>query len=200
MLKKKIKKCIGSEKGFSLIEILISMSIFIMIIGAVVLFSVRTLEAHTKSQAMQSAVENARFAIETLNKKIRTSHDIKDLDDVTQFTIESPYLFFIDNVDGSRNCYYFNAVTNTLQFCKGPDDTTLGNCQDLIDDGQSFVDLAGGSGNVEVTGRFFIKESDPASEVRGFVRTVVEINYNDGGRVAEKDTVVIQSGVSLRDY
>ncbi len=50
------KKKIVGEKGFTLIEVLISISIFSIIIGTVILFSVRTIEAHTKSQAMQNAI------------------------------------------------------------------------------------------------------------------------------------------------
>jgi len=167
------------------------------------LFSVRTLEAHTKSQAMQNAVENARFAIETMNKKIRTSHDISDHEesDGTDFTFKSAELFFVDNVDGSRICYQFNGASSTLEIAKADEGDPHDDCNDFL--AGDFTEVVGGAGgDIEVDGGFFIKQSQPANPTneRGFVRTVVEIKYNDGGPVAEKDTVVIQSGVSLRDY
>ena len=56
-----------------MIELLIAMSILALIIGGITLFSVRTIQAHTRSQAMQNALENARFAIESISKMARTS-------------------------------------------------------------------------------------------------------------------------------
>ena len=186
------------NQGFTLIEVLISLSIFSIIIGVVILFSVRTLEAHTKSQAMQNSLENARFAIETLNKRIRTSHEISDDDgDASQFSSSSE-IFFIDNVDGSRYCYMF--AGNKLIADRVPDTSEALDCSH--GDFGSFVDLVGtDDGKVEVDGAFFVKQTNENNRRRGFVRTVVEINYNDAAAlVTEKDQVEIQSGVSLRDY
>ncbi len=192
------KKKIVGEKGFTLIEVLISISIFSIIIGTVILFSVRTIEAHTKSQAMQNAIENSRFAIETLNKKIRTSHQLSDDDgDSSQFESSSE-IFFIDNVDGSRYCYKF--LADKLVVDKVPDTSEALDCGHS--DFNNFVDLAGtDDGKIIINGAFFVKQTNASNRKRGFVRTVIEVTYNNTGTmVAEKDNVKIQSGVSLRDY
>lgn len=190
------KKKMGNN-GFSLIEILISLSIFSMIIGSMVLFSVRTIEAHTKSQAMQNAIDNARFAIEILNKKIRVSHDVSDGDDTIQFE-SSDEIFFIDNLDDSKYCYKFSA--GRLVVSKVPDSSTATECSHA--DFGIFEDIVGiAGGKIKISGKFYVKQTDQDNDVRGFVRTVVQISYNDTTNVVtEKDSAVIQSGVSLRDY
>lgn len=196
-IKKQLKSGTSVQAGFSLLEIMISLSIFSIIIGGVVLFSVRTLEAHTKSQAMQNAMENARFAVETMNKRIRTSNDVYDDDPTTQF-VQSSEIVFTDNVDESKYCYIFSGTV--LEVSKAPDTSTATDCSH--GDFAVFTELVGGgTSKIDVAGRFFIKQTDGTSNERGFVRTVIEISHNDSSTiVAEKDSVKIQSGVSLRDY
>ncbi|MEA1925912.1 MAG: type II secretion system protein [Patescibacteria group bacterium] len=188
------KKKIGNN-GFSLIEILVSLSIFSIIIGSMVLFSVRTIEAHTKSQAMQNAIDNARFAIEILNKKVRVSHDVNDNDgNASQFGL-SDEIFFVDNLDDSKYCYKF--LADKLVVSKVPENDSAARCSDF----SNFKDIVGGGGKIKIGGKFYVKQTDTGNRKRGFVRTVVQITYNDTTlMVAEKDSAIIQSGVSLRDY
>ena len=194
-----------TSAGFSLIELLISMAIFVLIIGGVVLFSVRSIQAHTKSQAMQGAIDNARFAVEALNKKIRTSNNINGGADGTanNYTPSTDQIFVIDNVDGTKYCYKFvGAPNNKLQIAKiGTTDGGYLAALDCSSGSFVFSDLVGmGTGPVEVTGRFYLKNSDEINDQRGFVTTVIEISYNDGGLPAERDSFNIQSSVSVRDY
>jgi hypothetical protein len=52
-----------------------------------------------------------------------------------------------------------------------------------------------------VSGNFYVKDTDEANDQRGFVRTVITIQYNDlAVPPAERDSVTIQSSVSVRDY
>ncbi len=191
------KKRIGGQ-GFSLIEILISLSIFSVIIGGIILFSVRTIEAHTKSQAMQNAIDNARFAVEILNKKIRVSHDVSDDDGDTSQFAASDEVFFVDNMDDSKYCYKF--LNDELVVDKVPGDDPAASCSDFSNF-RDVVGTVGASGKIKISGKFYVKQTDAFSHKRGFVRTVVQITYNDAvSMVAEKDSAVIQSGVSLRDY
>lgn len=194
------KKNKQKQAGFSLIEVLISIAIFSVIVSGILLFSVRTIEAHTKSQAMQNSLENARFAIEKINKKVRTSSGVTDDDgDATQFQ-PSDEIFFIDNVDHTKHCYKFNADKLEVSITD-PDSDAL-DCSH--GDFSVFTTLIGSaSGKVKIDGDFFVKQTDLVSAIkrRGFVRTVITIKYNDAsGIVTEKDSVTIQSGVALRDY
>lgn len=192
-----------SEKGFSLVEIIVSVGIFIAIITGVVIFSVRTIEAHTKSKAMQNSLENARFAIESLSKKIRTSRDIVN---GGAFSTKSNEVFIVDNVDFSKHCYQFSSgKLETAEVAESDADySTINNCADFVSEGIAFSDLVGVDDKITATGGFYIKstELDTADPKRGFVRIVVEIEYTKSAStpVSERDTAVVQSGVSLRDY
>ena len=164
----------------------------------------RTIEAHTKAQAMQNSIENARFAIESLNKKIRTSSNIND-GDANNFSPRSE-VFIIDNLDGSRHCYKFvdgGGGYGELQVGVITDSSS--SATDCDDAGFSglFSSLVGAGKVMVVMGEsnFYVKPTDETSGDRGFVRTSITIQYNDPTvPPAERDTVVIQSGVSLRDY
>lgn len=202
-MSKKGKKILN-KKGFSLIEILVSLAIFSLIVAGVVVFGVRTIEAHTKAQAMQNSIENARFAIESLNKKIRTSSNISD-GDADDFTKEGE-VFIIDNLDGSKHCYKFvdgdGDGYGELEVGIVDGTSSATDCSDADFSGK-FSSLVG-AGKVMVVmseSNFYVKPTDEASGARGFVRTSITIQYDDPSvPPAERDTIVIQSGVSLRDY
>lgn len=162
------------KQGFTLIEILLSLAILFLIITGVVVFSVQTIEAHTKSRAMQNGIENARFAIEGLSKRIRTSNTITS----SSGNVQS--ITLTDNVDGIPYSYSFSG-------------------EKLKMDG---VDLVGG-GNIKVSGSFSVQKTihdQGGSNRRGFVRISITVTYDGGDDITESDSVTIQSGVSLRDY
>jgi prepilin-type N-terminal cleavage/methylation domain-containing protein len=171
MKKKNIKL---NKSGFTLIEILLSLAILFLIITGVVVFSVQTIEAHTKSRAMQNGIENARFAIEGLSKRIRTSHDIDDGGAPSSVKIT-------DNV-GLNKDYIYSFTGDRL-----------------VVNGETLV----GGGNIEVSGSFSVQETihdQGSNNRRGFVRISITVTYDGGDDVTESDSVTIQSGVSLRDY
>lgn len=178
-MKKFFKRNIWIKKSlaFSLIEVLISMALLTLIIGGITLFSVRTIQAHTRSQAMQSALENARFAIESISKMARTS-------EITSVTNSS--LTFTSNDKSIGNVTYaFDDIAKELKFKDSSQDSSLV-----------------GGGRISVTGKFdgwkndF--ESDSPNKKRGFVAIEMTITYNSGGVPTDADTVKIRSGVSTR--
>lgn len=194
----KIKSLKSDSRAFSLIEVLVSIAIFSIIVGGILLFSVRTIETHTKTQAMQNALENARFTIEKLNKKVRTSKDINGDDGVVNDLTSSKEIFFVDNVDATKQCFKFDS--DQLLFDSVDADSDATDCSHS--DFNSFETLIGTSdGKIKVDGEFILRQTDTTQRDRGFVRTVVTIKYNDTSTiVTEKDEVTIQSGVALRDY
>ncbi len=193
-----MKKLKNIQKGFSLIEVIISVTIFSVIVGAILLFSVRTIEAHTKSQAMENSLENARFAIEKLNKKVRTSSDISGSGAVDPKLTKSNEIFFVDNVDSTKQCFKFE--NDNLLFDSVDADSDAVNCSHS--DFNDFEILVGSSdGKTKIDGSFFLRQSNEAIDDRGFVKTVIKIEHNDTSSiVTEKSEITIQSGVSLRDY
>lgn len=193
-----------TSRGFSLIETLVALAIFSIIIGGVVLFSVRTIQAHTKSQAMQAAIDNVRFAIEALNKKIRTSHEINDGDlsdgGAGDYSREKE-VFVIDNVDLTKYCYKFDSTDNKLKMGKvlttDAGYAATADCGDFA----TLSELVGNGGKIKVTGNFYVKATDESNSQRGFVTTVISIEYLDGANlVFGSDKFSIQSSVSVRDY
>ena len=186
-----IGKLIKNNKGITLIEILVAMMIFGFVVGGIVIFGVRALEAHTKSQAMQNSLENARFAIESLSKRARTSHDI------IQENPSGSDIFFIDNASGNSYCYKF--ASNALIVGIGDGETTE-KCSDIT---SGFSDVVGDSANssdIKVTGSFETESTDESAGDRGMLMINLTIEYTGNMGVQSNSTQTIQSTVSLRDY
>ncbi len=186
LFKKWLSEKIREEQGFSLIEILVSMVILILIIGGITLFGVRTIQYQTKSAVMQNSLENARFAMEKLNKTLRTSSIVRP----NNLSSNSNQVIFIDNRDGEMYCY--RIYNKKLMMAEGETNCTSGG---------GYVELVGDDQNqVSVTGGFFVKPTKAGQQ--GFVQTRIVLNHPDDPNVppSERSKVTIQSGVSLRDY
>lgn len=67
----------NNKKGFTLIEIMVSISIFsivmLIVIGALLMLN----DANKKSQAVRSVVDNLNFAIEDMSRKMKTGKDFR---------------------------------------------------------------------------------------------------------------------------
>ncbi len=173
-----------NNKGFTLIEIIVSSSILAVIFIGIIIFGVNMIRSYQRSQALKSTIEDARYAIEILNKTIRTSHKIDG---------GGSEIFILDNVDNQSHCYKFE--NNKLKRKIGPD--TASNCGDIS---EAFTDIVG-SDEIKVVGTFKLKETDRAAFERGFIRTNLKLSYTATAQDNfQNDEVIIQSSVSLRDY
>jgi prepilin-type N-terminal cleavage/methylation domain-containing protein len=187
--KKRVKKRIN-QAGMTLIEILVAMMIFAFVLGGIVLFGVRAIESSTKSQAMQNTLENARFAIESISKKARTSSGING---------GGQEVFFIDNAQEDVSyCYQFTtngSGVDVLQVGEGTAD--FSSCSDIT----TFNELLGES-KTDITGSFEVVETDNSVDpkTRGQLKISIKITYEGGLGVQSNSERVIQSTVSLRDY
>ena len=201
-----------ARSGFTLIEVVVAMAIFTLIVGGVVMFSVNAVKANMKSQAMQEAIENARYAIDDLAKKIRTSSNVEVADG-------GKSLFFIDNLTVTKYCYQFvddgsnkkmtvksyalqiggagNTVLNATEY------NQIIDCSTFLSTSTS-VDVLGND-KVSIDGKFDVLKTDVSSDDphRGFVRINVDIYYKKGlssGDPADSAEAHIQTGVSILDY
>jgi prepilin-type N-terminal cleavage/methylation domain-containing protein len=203
--RKKLEK--NLEAGFSLIEVLVAMAIFSLIIGGIVMFSINSIKTSTKSRAVQEAVDNARYAMDDLAKKVRTSSNVK-------LTNDGKDLFFIDNKTLTKYCYEFdvdkgvmnvskyepefsggrmtNATTyNSITDC---DSTNLGDEAEIV---------GGTDSKITIEGNFEVMTTDIKSDSphRGFVRINIDVYYNKNDLTPENHAEVhLQSGVSIADY
>ncbi len=174
------------NKGFTLIELTISSSILAIIFAGIIIFGINTIRSYQRSQALKNTIEDARYAIEILNKTIRTSHKIND---------GGTEIFVLDNVDNQGHCYRFE--NDKLKRKIGPANS-VSSCLDIND--AAFIDIVGNN-EIKVTGTFKLKETDLASDKRGFVRTNFKLSYATTDQDNfQDDEVIIQSSVSLRDY
>jgi prepilin-type N-terminal cleavage/methylation domain-containing protein len=196
-----------NQEGFSLIEVLIALAIFTFIIGGVVKFSVNSIKANIRSQAMQESIDNARYAMDDLAKKIRTSSSI------VLTGAGNNELFLIDNKTLVKYCYRFENDKMTVSKFE----PTIGNdgsmtpaaanlynavagCNDLVVT-SSIVGETGG--NVAIGGKFELLVTDIFDDIdphRGFVRIIIDMIYNDSGAPENRAEVHLQSGVSIADY
>jgi prepilin-type N-terminal cleavage/methylation domain-containing protein len=71
MIKKIHKKV--SERGFTLIEIMVSLSVFIIIMTISLGSILSILEANDKSQTKKTAMDNLNFAVESMSRTVRFS-------------------------------------------------------------------------------------------------------------------------------
>ncbi len=196
--------CLTDKQGFSLIEVLIAMTIFIFIIGGIVMFSVNSIKANTRSQAMQEAMDNARYAMDDLAKKIRTSSNV-------EVDVSGKTIFFIDNKTLTKYCYVFDN-TDKQMMVKGAElivDATpqeaswyngITNCLTIPGPSKSIV---GEGFKVAIDGTFEVMETDIANDDnphRGFVRVVIDMVYNESGSPENRAEMHLQSGVSIADY
>ena len=180
--KEKILK--NNQKGFALIELLVSTAILILIFGGIASFGVQVLKSYNRSRSIKNTMENVNFAIESMSRHIRTSNHIDDGGDE---------VFIKDNVDGSTYCYEF--ADGKLTEKKGDDTATK--CDDIT---TASYELAG-TDDVSVSGSFRVKETNLSRGRRGFVTINIVVEYiasalddfND-------DKIIIQTGVSSRDY
>lgn len=187
MVKKILNNLSRDQKGLTLVELAISSSILAVIFGGIAVFGAQTIRNFDRSQAIKNAVENSSYAIEKLNKSIRTSNHIKG-------DSSEDKIFIRDNLTGINYCYFFDSGEGKLKMKTSTSDTD-DECSDIT---SSPSDLVGNS-KTEITGSFKVKETDRGNNKRGFVRTNIIIEYS-GDRVVDDDKITIQSSVSLRDY
>jgi len=63
-----------SQSGFTLVEVLVSMSIFITVVGMSVGTLLVLIDANAKAQNLQSVITNLSFALDSMTREIRTGH------------------------------------------------------------------------------------------------------------------------------
>lgn len=62
-----------SNKGFTLIELIVAMAIFVVVISLTMGIFVKAIEGQRKVKAIQNVQENARFVLERMAREIRMS-------------------------------------------------------------------------------------------------------------------------------
>lgn len=180
-MKKNTGKIYG-KKGFTLIELMVAMFIFILLMGAMVAVSVAGFRSYGKSKAIKTVTEDVGFAINSIAKDVRMGK-IESADNTG--STPSSSLVVTLNRNQTKVCYSVSAAS--LNICDG----SCGSCK-------SIVDLSGTDMTFDATSGFRNQKTAPIPNptVRGWA----EINLNIESPSMEKDSIQVQTIVSSRDY
>ena len=191
----------NSRQGFSLIELMVAMFIFVMIMGAMVAVSVAGFRSYGKSKAVKTVTEDVGFAVNSITKDVRMGK------------IENYYKVGVGStvpLDGGLKSYLVVSRNRGGKVCYHLETTFLGiqegigannSCSSDPADYKKIVDLAGTDMTFDANSGFYsLATSDssvlPPNKIRGWV----EINLNIENPTMEKDSIRVQTIVSSRDY
>jgi len=177
------------RKGFTLIELMVAMFIFVLLLGAMVAVSVAGFRSYGKSKAIKTVTEDVGFAINSITKDVRMGK-IESADNTG--STPSASLVVTLNRNQKMVCYKISATLTSLDLCDSNSDcSTTSNCKSL-------VDLSGAGMTFDATSGFRNQKTAPIPNptVRGWA----EINLNIASPSMETDSISVQSTVSSRDY
>ena len=171
-----------NQKGFSLIEVMVSLFIFSLVMIAASQIFTRAFAGHRYARNLQRDIENAQYLSGILSKELRTSTIV----DPNGFTQNSQLVQFYEHSQGLCIQYRINASTNALEVAKqnsaGP---SACNGASL----NNFTVVSSGT----ITGGFDVTPSSASPRTVG--RVTLSLRIQEGEHSAS-----IQSTVSLRDY
>ena len=150
------KKYLKYNKGFTLVELMVSMSIFMIVVlmalGALLIISGNA----KKARALHQSIDNVNFAMENMTREFRTGTNydcistgsIKLPSEVTADCVEGVAVAFTPQEHSSSDTmYFFDKDKGTLEKCTSVGAST--NCIDITSS-DVFID------NV----KFFVKGTD----------------------------------------
>ncbi len=99
------------NKGFTLVEMLVSIAVFMVVMTVAVGSLVSVIDANRKAQSVKSVMNNLSFALESMGKTIRVGRDYTSSEDNKSFSFVYPGDFNQDDVlsaeGGDRITYKF---------------------------------------------------------------------------------------------
>jgi type II secretory pathway pseudopilin PulG len=183
IFKIKIMTKIKNKKGLSLIEMLVSIFIFVLIITVSIAAFISVFSARKKTRDMQRGTEEARTALETMAKNIRMSNGL---------TFSGNTVKMYNNSQGQCIAYKFDDSTNpnTLQTRNYPavmTDPTNPNC---TNESGTYVDLMSSD---FIGGEGFEVDTTNSSRI-GKATIRIDIKRDS------LSSIPVQTTVSFRDY
>jgi len=176
------------EKGFTLVEIIISLAIFAMVAVVALGALVKIVSANKKAQTLQSAMTNLNFALESMSREIRTGSEFSGTSG--GITFNSPKVIVVGGEECNIKIGYKivqNSGGNELQKAVGPDDSCT---QDL-------------SYSSVLEQRVFVSSGSmieflPAGPGRSYPLISVLISGYVGARERERTYFTVQTAISPR--
>jgi prepilin-type N-terminal cleavage/methylation domain-containing protein len=191
------------NQGFSLIELLVSMFIFALVMGAMVAVSVAGFQSYQKSKAIKRVTEDIGYAINLFTKDVRMGKIKSDAtSDCVSLNLTDPpksCLVVTRNSGGKTVCYkidpgapekltlYENGVSGN--WCSGGSAKIL---VDLTGTGMNFDTTKSGFYNMITSPGAVL----PPNKIRGWS----ELNLDIENPSMATDSIGAQTTVSSRDY
>jgi prepilin-type N-terminal cleavage/methylation domain-containing protein len=175
-----ISKFKKSRRGFSLIEVIVSLFIFGLIMTAASQIFTRAFAGHRHARSLQHDIENAQYLSGILAKELRTSTIVNP----NSPTSGAQSVQFYDHSQGL--CIQYRIRSNALQVAKqnstGPSACNVASLS-------VFTTVSSGT----ISGAFDVTPSSPSPHTVG--RVTLALRIQEGTH-----SEVIQSTVSLRDF
>ncbi len=172
-------KKIKSKKGFTFIEVVVSVSIFVIIIAASTEAFSNWIDNYRKVRGLQESLENAQYSMNEMAKILRTS------------SVIDQGLLFVQVYDYSQEiCVHYKLSAGELMRAESAG--TINDCRAKVFVANEFFQMASGT----VSGGFEAIPSSSAigSEQVGKITIMLNIQKENS------DLVKLQTTVSLRDY
>lgn len=196
--KKNIFKKKGyTNKGFTLVEVLVSTFIFVIIMSGIIIIFTRQSASFSFLREQHRNIENAQFAMNSISKILRTSS-------VADVSSDGKTLYVYSySHEGGKPCFRFDTRGGTISVAQVPaNGASVPSCgEDIRYASATELDLTTGF----VAGSFVVRKTqreDPATPSINEMEVgliTMSLRVQDDSTPSSRPTV-LQTSVSLRDY
>jgi len=173
-------------KGFTLLEVLVSLAIFTVMMVAVSQTFAGAFSGYRNTRALQRDLENAQYFMNILAKELRTSSVVSPL--TGPFPVSSQFVQFYDHSQGK--CFHYKIEQNALRMDEA-DAAGVAACGTMTL--SAFETVSTGI----VAGAFYVTPSTVAPDTPMRVgKVTISLDVSEGN----VHHAYVQTTVSLRDF
>ncbi len=183
------------QRGFTLIEILVSVAIFatVMVIALGALLSIS--ESDRKAQTLKSVINNLNFSLDAMSRAMRTGTNYHC--DVTQGTVTSPR-DCTQAGGGATSIAFLSAENQTIRYCRGNGSTcsTTGTAVLVSKNGAAYAPLT--AAEVTITNLQFYVTGAQGATLQPYA--VILLSGRVPVSASQNSTFDLQASVTQRLY
>lgn len=200
----------NTKSGFTLVELIVAITIFSLITVAIVSVFVSTVTSYGKAKAIKTVKENAEFAMASIAKDVRMGKVVNPSANYSDGSLDQ-YLMISRN-KGGKICYYLDRTEDSsyVGVITGVLDNAIACPNPLSSTYNKIVDLSGTEMEFSPNAGFYSCPTDTsatespclltlAEEGRGWVEINLNIQMTSGQEMSA-DSINVQTFVSSRDY
>ncbi|MFA5934475.1 MAG: prepilin-type N-terminal cleavage/methylation domain-containing protein [Candidatus Paceibacterota bacterium] len=215
------------QKGFTLVEMLVSIAVFMSVMVVAVGAFISIINANRKSQAMKSVVDNVTFAVDSISRSIKVGNDYRCTESTNangnpefilgEFSVngcsDGGNVFQYYDINNGRLVQYVFLNSDYLRTI--PNGENQGNIQrrycDISESGNdctsSWQSLTGPINNIDIKNmKFYVLGTGTEGETRNYERTrrqprviiTVEGSSGDSSQISNTN-FMLQTTVSQMD-